>query len=168
MLKTDVTAITGSVFDLIGKQWMLITAASNGKANSMTASWGGLGEMWGAHIAFCVIRPQRYTFELMEAAEQYTLSFLPGAYKDAHKVFGSESGRNTDKYKKTGLTLVNDGEFYHPAEAELVLCIKKLYRSDLTKESFVTSEIPDKIYPAGDFHRVYAGEIVSVLTAKGE
>ena len=28
-------------FDLIGKQWMLITAGNEEKCNTMTASWGG-------------------------------------------------------------------------------------------------------------------------------
>lgn len=30
-------------FTMIGKDWMLITAEKDGKANTMTASWGGLG-----------------------------------------------------------------------------------------------------------------------------
>lgn len=29
-------------FDLIGKQWMLITAGNEEKCNTMTASWGGV------------------------------------------------------------------------------------------------------------------------------
>ena len=33
-------------FDLIGKQWMLITAGNEEKCNTMTASWGGVGIMW--------------------------------------------------------------------------------------------------------------------------
>ena len=32
-------------FDLIGKQWMLITAGNEEKCNTMTASWGGVGIM---------------------------------------------------------------------------------------------------------------------------
>ena len=36
-----------SVFRLIGKEWMLVTAKNQeGKVNTMTASWGGLGVMW--------------------------------------------------------------------------------------------------------------------------
>ena len=35
-------------FDKISKQWMLITAGeSSGECNTMTASWGGVGIMWG-------------------------------------------------------------------------------------------------------------------------
>lgn len=33
-------------FKKIGKDWMLVTAGDEEKANSMTASWGAVGEMW--------------------------------------------------------------------------------------------------------------------------
>lgn len=40
-----------SVFRLIGKEWMLVTAKNQeGKVNTMTASWGGLGVMWGKNV----------------------------------------------------------------------------------------------------------------------
>ena len=32
---------------MIGKDWLLITAEKEGIANTMTASWGGLGVIWG-------------------------------------------------------------------------------------------------------------------------
>ena len=39
-------------FDLIGKQWMLITAGNEEKCNTMTASWGGVGIMWGKPVSY--------------------------------------------------------------------------------------------------------------------
>lgn len=48
-------------FDLIGKQWMLITAGNEEKCNTMTASWGGVGIMWGKPTATAYIRDSRYT-----------------------------------------------------------------------------------------------------------
>ena len=35
-----------STFKLIGKDWMLVTAQSNNKVNTMAASWGGFGVMF--------------------------------------------------------------------------------------------------------------------------
>jgi len=46
-----------NTFDMIGKKWMLVTAGNKEKVNTMTASWGGLGVMWGKNVAFIVIRP---------------------------------------------------------------------------------------------------------------
>jgi hypothetical protein len=63
-----------SPFKTIGKDWLLVTAQKDGRANAMTASWGGLGVMWGKNVAFIVIRPQRYTKEFIDGAEGFSLS----------------------------------------------------------------------------------------------
>ena len=64
-----------SVFRLIGKEWMLVTAKNQeGKVNTMTASWGGLGVMWGKNVAVTVLRPQRYTKEFIDQSESFTRS----------------------------------------------------------------------------------------------
>ena len=55
-----------NVFSMIGKEWLLVTAEKEGKVNTMTASWGGLGVMWGKDVAFIVLRPQRYTKEFVD------------------------------------------------------------------------------------------------------
>ena len=39
-------------FTKISSEWMLITAGNQEKANAMTASWGGLGVLWGKNVAF--------------------------------------------------------------------------------------------------------------------
>ena len=80
-------------FDKIAKQWMLITAGNKEGSNTMTASWGGLGIMWGKKVATAYIRPQRYTKEFVDRAEIFTLSFLPETERKALNICGSISGR---------------------------------------------------------------------------
>ena len=60
--KITAEELTANPFKLIGKDWMLITAGDKEKFNTMTASWGGVGIMWGKPVATAYIRPQRYTF----------------------------------------------------------------------------------------------------------
>ena len=48
--KCDVKSLDGNVFSLIGEQWMLITAGTADHCNTMTASWGGLGVLWGLSL----------------------------------------------------------------------------------------------------------------------
>ena len=62
-------------FTKIGKEWMLVTAGDEEKHNTMTASWGGMGIMWGKNVVSVYIRPQRYTKEFVDANELFTLSF---------------------------------------------------------------------------------------------
>ena len=63
-------------FEIVGKQWMLISAGDKGDFNTMTASWGGLGFMWNKPVAFVFIRPTRYTYEFVETGDMLTLSFF--------------------------------------------------------------------------------------------
>ena len=62
-----------NVFEKIGKQWMLITAENGGCANTMTASWGTLGVLWGKPVAICYIRPQRFTYPIVDSANRLSL-----------------------------------------------------------------------------------------------
>lgn len=39
-------------FTKISSEWMLIAAGGKEKTNAMTASWGGLGVLWGKNVAF--------------------------------------------------------------------------------------------------------------------
>ena len=81
MKKIDPKDISQNVFSLIGDQWMLITAGTAEKCNTMTASWGGLGVLWGGPAATCYIRPQRYTKEFVDREEYFTLSFFDESYR---------------------------------------------------------------------------------------
>ena len=49
--------------NLIGGEWMLVTAGDEASCNTMTASWGHLGCLWGHNDPTAVIylRPSRYT-----------------------------------------------------------------------------------------------------------
>ena len=38
-------------FTKIGKEWLLVTAGDEKKHNTMTASWGAMGIMWGKNVA---------------------------------------------------------------------------------------------------------------------
>ena len=76
--------LTDNFFSRIGDDWMLITAEnSEGAVNTMTASWGGAGILWNKPVAICFIRPQRYTYGIVEDTDHLTLSFFPaGLYRD--------------------------------------------------------------------------------------
>ena len=47
MKKINIAEQSFNPFELIGKDWMLISAGTAEKWNTMTASWGGVGVMWG-------------------------------------------------------------------------------------------------------------------------
>jgi len=153
--------INKNAISLISQEWALVTAGSSDKFNMMTASWGFLGEMWGKDCAIAMIRPQRYTLEFINNSDYFTLSFY-GDNKVVHKVCGSKSGRDIDKAKESGLVPIFDNGAVYFEQAELVIVCKKLYASQIEKESFIDKECL-KWYPDNDFHKMFVGEIVKVL-----
>lgn len=165
-IQKEPNSLPENYIQAIGDEWMLIAAGNSSKYNMMTASWGFTGVMWGKPCAIAAIRPQRYTKELVDANDYFTLSFY-GADKAVHAVCGKESGRTVDKTALTGLTPLFDDETGAPyfEQARLVFICKKLYTAPLTKGGFTAqgAEIPGNFYAANDFHEMYYGEIVKAL-----
>ena len=91
-------------FTLINKDWMLITAGNEQSHNTMTASWGGVGELWGKYVSTIYVRPQRYTLEFVEREDYYSLCFFGPEYRQALNFCGTKSGRTLTRTRRTGLT----------------------------------------------------------------
>lgn len=159
----DPKQLTSNVFSMIGDQWMLVTAGTEEDCNTMTASWGGLGILWGKPVATCYIRPQRYTKEFLDREEYFTLAFFGEEWRKALSLCGSKSGRDVDKAAECGFTIrmTECGAPYF-AEAELVLVCRKQFAQTMQPEH-IAPEICQQHYPNRDYHVMYIGEIVQVL-----
>jgi len=157
----DINDVKKSATKLIGKDWMLITAGAPGSCNTMTASWGALGELWNKPVVMVFVRPTRYTFEFIEREPYFTVSFFDEKHRNALHLCGSVSGRSVDKIAEANLTMVKSehGSTYFE-EAKLVCECRKLYYSDVNPDHFLDDKIA-KHYPHNDYHRMYVGEIVN-------
>lgn len=168
MKEINVSELNINPMTMIAKEWMLVTAGNEDRGyNTMTASWGHLGSMWGhgggLPTAVIYLRPQRYTKEFVDREELFTLSVFPEEYKKDLGYLGRTSGRDGDKVAATGLTPVFEGECTYFAQAKLVLVCRKLYQSTLSEEGFHDKSILTDHYPNRDLHDMYIGEIVKVL-----
>lgn len=161
----ELSQINMDPLNMIGKEWMLISAGDQDKFNMMTASWGGIGVMWGKNVSTIVIRPQRYTLEFIDKKEYYALSFFEEKYKSALSYCGAHSGRDVNKEKESGLTPVFDAEAPYFSEAKLVLICRKLYKQRIDPSGFIDETIKSRSYPEQDYHQCFVGEIVRVLKA---
>lgn len=164
MKKIDIKSLKESPVSLFNDRWCLITAGNKESYNTMTASWGAMGELWNKDVCFIFIRPQRYTYEFTEREEYFTLSFFPEQYRDALSFCGSKSGRKYDKAAKTGLTPMEIDGSMSFKESNLIIVCKKLAYQDIDPKGFIDSSIKPKCYPMKDYHRMYIGEIVSCYT----
>lgn len=161
-METKPEQLTENQFKLIGADWMLITAGTPEKFNTMTASWGGLGVLWERKVAYIFVRPTRYTYEFIERSSQFSLSFFDENHRKALQYCGTHSGRNTDKVKEAGLTALHDNGLVYFDEARLVLCCRKLYHQDIDPAWFLDPAI-NTLYPQKNYHRMYVGEIAKCL-----
>ena len=80
--RIDPKELDQNVFSMIGEQWMLVTAGTAERCNTMTASWGGLGVLWGKPVATVYIRPQRYTLEFVERENCFCLLYTSPSPRD--------------------------------------------------------------------------------------
>jgi flavin reductase (DIM6/NTAB) family NADH-FMN oxidoreductase RutF len=163
----DLTLVKDNPFKLISMDWMLVTAGTMKSFNTMTASWGTLGELWHKKVCFCFVRPVRHTYKFMEKSGTFTLSFFEEKYREVLKFCGTKSGRDVNKMTETGLTPAEgEAETVHFAEARLVFECRKIYTHDLDPERFIDPKIHES-YPDKDYHRMYVGEVMRCLVKKG-
>jgi flavin reductase (DIM6/NTAB) family NADH-FMN oxidoreductase RutF len=154
------------IFHAWDKKWFLLTSGDFTKNdyNSMTVAWGSFGVMWNKPFAQVVVRPTRYTYEFMEKYDSFTLTAFPADYKKALQLLGSKSGRDGDKIAESGLTPIASQKIAAPVfeEAHLILECQKIYWQDFDPSNFIDPGI-EKNYPKKDYHRIYFGEIVTIL-----
>lgn len=157
----DPKQLQENVFSLLADRWTLITAGAPGKCNTMTASWGGLGVLWGKPVATIYVRPQRYTYEFLEEGDRFTLSFFSPEWKKQLAHCGAVSGRDEDKFAACGFHEAEAEGAPYIREANLVLVCKKRYWNDIDPKNLDAEAMTH--YQNNDFHRMYIGEITQVL-----
>lgn len=154
--------IPGNIIKMLRDDWMLITAGNDQQFNMMTAGWGGLGMMFGKPVAFCFIAPTRFTYQLMEKGDTYTLSFYTETYRDALKVCGSKSGKDTDKVKASGLTpLTTPNGSKAFSEAWMIIECSKTVAQSITPEAITDPKLKEE-WSTKQLYKMFIGEIVNV------
>lgn len=161
---------TPEVFRVFGTQNALLTAGNQKGLNTMTIGWCQLGRMWNLPVCTVAVRPERHTYQFMEAHDYFTVSILPGT-EAARKIMafcGSKSGRDVDKVKACDLTVrygVGDAPFFDQAEA--VLICRKLYVQDMSPDSVLDKKAILPYYGEKDgWHRLYTGQVMELYIAK--
>lgn len=162
--EVEFTQVKENVVDLLKNRWALVTAGDSESYNTMTVSWGAIGELWGKDMATIYIRPQRYTEEFLNANDCFTLSFYPEEMKtQIHSVCGSKSGRDVNKAEECGITPCFDENAPYFSEAEIVLVCRKSAKAKFDSDSFIDESIMERWYPENDLHFIYYGAIEKVL-----
>lgn len=165
MIEIKAGQIPGNVFEMISKEWMLISAGTPGSFNMMTASWGFMGEMWGRDTFEIVVRSERFTREFIDREGRFVVTFFPPSMREALQAMGTYSGRTFDKMHYAGLqpeTLPTGQVTF--CGAKLVIECEVVYHDKFDASKFVDKSILDEWYSPqrGGLHERYYGRITRV------
>ena len=163
--------ISDNVFMLAGKDFFVITAGKQDHYNSMIGSGGGLGMLFKKPATWCLLRSDRYTLEIIQKEQTYTMSYFPEECKEQILFLGSKSGRDSEKMKEVELTSVQtpSGDMSFK-EARLIIECKLTQLTTPHPNDFYTQEAKDYINEAyknaKDYRKYVFGEITHVWVKK--
>ena len=130
--------------------------------NTMTIGWGSVGHVWNKPVFTVMVRPQRHTYEMIQAAGEFTVSVPTKNPLQVELAFaGTKSGRDFNKFEGHGLTAAPAQEVSAPIVKECGLHFecRTLLTQDMTPDRMAPS-LANGTYAAGDFHTMFFGEIV--------
>jgi len=134
------------------------------KVNTMTISWGFIGFIWNKPHFITVVRPQRYTTELIKNSDSFTISVPFGTMQEELRICGSKSGRDVDKgeivkflpSKQVSSPIVDGCDAYYECSIKYV---------DKMSEDALPEAVKAMFYK-NDYHDVYIGEILDCYAAE--
>ncbi|MEM3715820.1 MAG: flavin reductase family protein [Candidatus Bathyarchaeia archaeon] len=142
---------------------LLGSIGSDGKPNLMTIGWGLIGVIWNKPVFTVAVRPSRYTHKLIEESGEFTVNVPNEEMSEACVICGTLSGRDIDKFEKTGLKW-RCGDLVKAPVVEgcpIVYECKVLYK-DTVKLQALPKDMVESIYPGKDAHTLYYGEILKI------
>ena len=149
--------------DALARDGVLLgSVGADATPNLMTIGWLTGGIIWSSPVLIVMVRPSRHTFSRLEQVAEFTVGVLPPSFSQALRTCGTVSGRDGDKFKQAGLTPAPARKVKPPLVQEAVIhyeC-RVVHRNDVDPAQ-LSREIMQSAYPAGDFHRVYFGKVVS-------
>ena len=139
-----------------------LTVKYGHRLNTMTIGWGTVGILWSRPVFMVAVRDSRYTFRLIEAARDYTVSVpLSDDFRRELAFCGTRSGKDVDKFKECGLEVRDATKVETPVLdiPGLHFECRTLLRTPMSPDLMDPSLL--EMYPAKDYHTFYAGDILA-------
>lgn len=143
------------------EQGAFLTVQDGDRCNTMTIGWATLGICWRKPVLMVAVRDSRYTYGIIDAADDFCLSIPAGDLRDEIFYCGTKSGRDVDKFKECGLKT-------RPAQKVATPIIdipglhvecKIIYKSAMNP-AFLAEEL-HALYPEKDYHTLFFGDVVA-------
>lgn len=156
------------------RQGAIVLAKADDHVNGMTISWGTLGREWEKEIFTIFIRETRFTHSLLEKNPEFTVIIPQNGFdRKIVGIFGTKSGRDVDKMKAAGVSLIDGDSISVPAIAvpAIVLECKIIWKRDQKIEESDTAfhiytTDANGVYVGPNHDTIYCGEIVKAYVLK--
>lgn len=166
--KIDVFTYAGDICKAM-KKGVLLTTKSGNFVNTMTIGWGKIGIEWNRPVFIAYVRESRYTKALLEESGEFTVNIPVNEAESGILAYcGRNSGRDTNKIKDLGLTLVESDTVSVPGILQLPLTLEcKVIYQQKQDLSALPQNIIERFYPEvdesgfRDYHIAYYGEILN-------
>lgn len=139
-----------------------LTVKNDNKVNTMTIGWGSIGYIWNRPIFTVLVRYSRFTHELLENTDEFTVSVpTKNNLSKALGICGTQSGRNLDKIQAADLTLQESMALETPIIKDCDLHFEcKIIHKQSMEPGLLNENIKKEKYSDNDYHVIYYGEIV--------
>jgi flavin reductase (DIM6/NTAB) family NADH-FMN oxidoreductase RutF len=142
---------------------LLVSRMKNGKCNVMTIGWGFVGVFWRMPVFVVAVRPTRYTHEFLDSSGEFTVNVPDEDMDKVVQYCGRVSGKEHDKVKECGLTLVKAREVKAPLieECKIHYECRVVHKLEINP-GLVPIKVKIFLYPKHDYSTLYFGNILAV------
>ena len=134
--------------------------------NSMVIEWGSLGVAFKKPIFTVYVKPDRYTYEVMEKSDIFTVNFIERKLMNKFAIYGTKSGKDINKEEEAGthIKFLEKGGITFDEAVEVYVC-KKMAKSIIDEKSmdpYIKELYKNnvKVYRTQTPHVLYIGEII--------
>jgi flavin reductase (DIM6/NTAB) family NADH-FMN oxidoreductase RutF len=141
---------------------LLASTRKDGASNVMTIGWATLGRVWGLPVMIVLVRPSRYTYQFIESSGLFTVNVPTPAMRSYVNLCGTKSGRDVDKLADVSTAMGHTVDAVILPDCPMVYECKVVHTNDIIPQNLV-SDIAQRAYRRGDYHRLYYGQIIGAF-----
>ena len=145
----------------------ILSVGNKNLYNSMTIEWGSLGVAFKKPVFTVYVKPDRYTYEVMEKSDIFTVNFIERKLLKKFAIYGTKSGKDVNKEEEAGthIQFLEKGGVTFGEAVEVYVC-KKMAKSVIdenTMDPYIKELYRNnvKVFKALKPHVLYIGEIIA-------
>ena len=149
------------------KTGAFLTTKLGNTINTMTIGWLTIGQVWNEDVVTVYVRFSRYTYDLIQNSDTFTISVpFPNKKLEKIKEWGENSGRDYDKLTVNDIDATKEVEGVTIRNCLLHIECQKIY-DQIMDPRHLNKELLTTFYgDEGDYHHIYYGKIVDIYLEK--